>query len=299
MSREEARELRRRPAPVQPDLDAETEVDLGRYAAVVAARWWLPVLGLLAGIVAGYVLALGGGDVYRAQALVYLGVPLAPGGGGPVQSLATNPTFVRETVKSEAVVRRVAREAGLRPGQLRGRISVQPATATGPARTLQPSLVNVAVTGEAGGRVAAAANALARTVVDEIDDYTATKLGALRAQVEQAEAELRDLDLQVAEARRALRGGGQPAAERLVILTLLGQAQQRRTAVQQDMLQRRQELSLAQDVERPRIVHPAVARKTTAQSRRNSLVVGGAIGLLLGLVAALAWDAVAPRVRGG
>jgi hypothetical protein len=40
-----------------------------------------------------------------------------------------------------------------------------------------------------------------------------------------------------------------------------------------------------------------VARKTTAQSRRNSIVVGAAIGLLLGLAAALLWEPVATRLR--
>ena len=299
MSREEARELRRRPAPAPPDLDAETEIDLGRYAAVVAARWWLPLLGLLAGVVAGYVLALGGGDVYRARALVFLGVPLAPGGAGQVQGLQTNPTFLRETVNSEAVIRRVAADAGLRPAELRGRISAQPATATGAARALQQPLVNVTVTGEAGAKVAEAANALARIVVDEVDDYSEAKIRGLRAQIEQANDELRTIDEELAATRRALREPGMSATDRLFVLTLFGQTQQRRTTLQHEVLDREQQLSLAEENERARVVHPAVARKTTAQSRRNSLVVGGAIGLLVGLVAALTWDAVARRVRSG
>jgi len=36
-----------------PDLDAEREVDLGRYLDALVARWWLPVLGLLIGVVIG------------------------------------------------------------------------------------------------------------------------------------------------------------------------------------------------------------------------------------------------------
>jgi hypothetical protein len=35
----------------------------------------------------------------------------------------------------------------------------------------------------------------------------------------------------------------------------------------------------------------------SARSRRNSIVVGGAIGLLLGLAAALAWDRLAALRR--
>jgi hypothetical protein len=59
-----------------PDLDAEADVDLGRYARALAARWWLPLAGLIAGAAIGYVLSLGGHQVYRAGATVYLGQPL-------------------------------------------------------------------------------------------------------------------------------------------------------------------------------------------------------------------------------
>src|SRR5205085_132003 len=42
----------RRPAPPPPDL-ADDEIDLGRYWASVAARWWLPLLGLVLGAIVG------------------------------------------------------------------------------------------------------------------------------------------------------------------------------------------------------------------------------------------------------
>src|SRR6266508_5974246 len=98
----------RRARPVDPDLDAEQEVDLGRYGRTLAHRWWLPVLGLVAGALVGYLLSLGGGTVYRAQALVYLGQPLGFLGGNPVQSPNTNPPTARSTVKSASVIQKVA-----------------------------------------------------------------------------------------------------------------------------------------------------------------------------------------------
>ena len=36
------------------DLDAEQEVDLGRYWNAVVARWWLPLAGLLVGALIGW-----------------------------------------------------------------------------------------------------------------------------------------------------------------------------------------------------------------------------------------------------
>ena len=45
------------------DLDAEQEVDLGRYWSAIVARWWLPVLGFVAGAFIGYLTSLGNKDV--------------------------------------------------------------------------------------------------------------------------------------------------------------------------------------------------------------------------------------------
>ena len=83
----------------QPEPEGEQEVELGRYAAALAARWWLPLVGLVAGLVAGYLLSVSGGEVYRAEAVLYLGQPFSPAGGAPVQSLATNPRTVGEIVR--------------------------------------------------------------------------------------------------------------------------------------------------------------------------------------------------------
>ena len=70
-----------RPAPPhEPDPDAEREVDLGRYLDALVARWWLPAAGLVIGVVLGYLLAVGGKEVYRAQATVYVGTPYGPNG---------------------------------------------------------------------------------------------------------------------------------------------------------------------------------------------------------------------------
>src|ERR671929_2204305 len=111
----------RRPAPPAPELEGEDEVDLGRYWSAIAARWWLPVLGLLAGALIGYLVAVGGSQTYRAQAVVSLGTPLAVGGGG-LPSVQTNTAAIRQIVTSESTIRRVASAAGLRPSSLRGHV---------------------------------------------------------------------------------------------------------------------------------------------------------------------------------
>jgi capsular polysaccharide biosynthesis protein len=280
-----------------PRLEGEAEVDLGRHATAVAARWWLVALGLLAGVLVALLVSVGGKDVYRAAALVYPGQTLAPSGSAQVQSLATNPSTIREIVRSEAAVRRAANASGyLPPARLRRNTAVH-AVQGNVARTGQVQLVNVVVTGDAPRRTAAAANALAKTAVDRISRGTDTKISALREQIAAGQKELEGIDTRVEAIQAELARPGLSSVEKLVVLTNLGLTEQRRTTVQVDVGTRQQLLAQAVDVERGRVVEPAVARKVTAQSRRNQLVVGGAVGLLLGLAAALAWEPAARRFR--
>src|ERR687896_1077093 len=109
--------------PTELDLEAEQEVDFRRYWSAVLARWWLPALGLVAGVLGGYALALGGGDVYRAEATLYLGQPFTPNGGAPVPGLATNPSTVNEIVHSENVLQDVAQRSGMDLAKLRGNVT--------------------------------------------------------------------------------------------------------------------------------------------------------------------------------
>ena len=50
-------------------------------------------------------------------------------------------------------------------------------------------------------------------------------------------------------------------------------------------------------MEKSRVVEPAAAGKTTARSSRTSLLVGALLGLLVGIVAALAAEPVLARRR--
>src|SRR5437867_5363767 len=104
-----------------PDLDAEQEVDFGRYWRMIAARWWLPVGLLVAGLVIGYLVSLGtNSTTYKATAQVYLGQPLAPGGAAPVGSAPTSLGLVSNFVTSETTIKTVASRVGLNASRLRG-----------------------------------------------------------------------------------------------------------------------------------------------------------------------------------
>src|SRR5919109_1860471 len=93
------------------DLDAEREVDLRNYLNTLVVRWWLPAAGLAAGIIIGFLISLGGNQVWTANTTVYLGQPLSPTGSVQIQSDATNPSIVGTIIHNEANLRRAARVA--------------------------------------------------------------------------------------------------------------------------------------------------------------------------------------------
>jgi uncharacterized protein involved in exopolysaccharide biosynthesis len=241
---------------------AEGEIDVRRYWSAVAARWWLPVVGLLAGAAIGYALSLGGSDVWRGTALVYLGQPVTPS-GAQVQSLGTNPAAAGEIAGSTAAQRRVERQVGMRRGALAGRVSVA-AVKGNVSRLGQNPLVRLRVEGETR-KVGVAATALARIVVREVSDYADEKIAVLEDAIQRLEQDLDE--------------AGSRGADTNVLLW--------RAELTKQLLDAQLTLKLAENIERARVVEEAIARKVTAQSRRNRIVVGALLGLLLGLAAAL------------
>src|SRR6476619_4901566 len=92
------------------DPEAEQEVDFGRYTPLLAARWWVPVAGLVVGAGIGYLIALGSGNqVYKATATLYLGQPYTASGNVQLQAAQTNPSTVRQIAHGEQIVQRAAR----------------------------------------------------------------------------------------------------------------------------------------------------------------------------------------------
>jgi uncharacterized protein involved in exopolysaccharide biosynthesis len=280
----------RRPAPPPPDL-ADDEVDLGRYWASVAARWWLPLLGLVLGAIVGYLIAVGGGSTYQAQAVVSLGTPLAVG-GGILPSVQTNASAVRQIVLAESTRERVARDAGLKTSQMT--VSATPATGGTTAKGGPITLFAITVKAPSPRKAALAANELARIIIQTISDrYVNPKIATLNAQLKADEAELASLNKRLAEEQALL--GQLSGAEKLAAIGIIGIAEQRRAVVTQDLLSTKPQLAQAETVERGRILTRAVGTKTTARSKRNSAVVGAFLGLLLGIVAALLWEPLAGR----
>lgn len=289
-----------RPPPPDVDLEAEQDVDFRRYWRAILARWWLPALGLVAGIVGGYALALGSGDVYRAEATLYLGQPFTPNGGAPVPGLATNPSTVNEIVRSENVLQGVAQRSGMDLAKLRANVTSRQVGVPAGRRLTpgQTPLIEVAVTGSNARTAGRAANLLAAAVVDDVSPYVEDKIAAIQERIRSDEEELQEserrLNVTQAELNALLRNRSLSATDRLIGVTTfnatIGSLVERRGLVTQDLLEAKQALSLAENVERPSVVERAAARKTTARSVSRSVLVGALIGLILGIIAAVLWE---------
>jgi uncharacterized protein involved in exopolysaccharide biosynthesis len=286
-------ETRPRERPL-PELEAEREVDVGRAARQVAARWWLLIAGLVAGMVGGYLLALGGGDFYKAEATLSLGQPFTPTGSAPVQSLATNPSTVGRLARTEEALVVASRVSGMRVNELRGNISTS--TVSGVNRRTTPGvnpLVELSVQGEKRLQTQRAAKALAEYVVRKVSGYVRVKIQSLNEELQALEQAERSLEERLAAQEAALRAAqGRDAIEQLVLVSQKDNTEQRLAVVTQDRLETRGLLALAENVEQATVVTAPIAVETSARSTRNSIVVGGLIGLLLGALAALLWEPV-------
>lgn len=292
------------PAHTSPDLEGEQEVDLASAWQRIKLRWWLPLLGLAAGALVGLVLALSGGDVWRAETIVYLGQPFAPLGGGQIQSLATNPRTVSEIVRSESAIQAASEASDIAPSKLRSSISTKELTAVGVTRGINP-LIEIGVKAEGPRKAEDAADALAERVVENVSTFVSRKVELLERQVAVSESQLAAVTARITQAQAqqdALVDNTAIAPiERLLLSqnlnAVITTADARRSALQDDLFEAGQLLNQAANVESSRVVEPARAAKTTARSSRTSLLVGALIGLVIGLVAALAAEPILARRR--
>ncbi|HZB22673.1 MAG TPA: hypothetical protein VE444_02410 [Gaiellaceae bacterium] len=282
--------MNRSETPVDPE--AEREVDLRSVWERIAARWWLPVLGLVLGALVGFGLALGGGKVYEAETLVAMGQPFSPNGGAPVQSFLTNARAVSEIVRSEAALEGAARASDLRVRALRGNVSSAIVGASGPgARPIGAPLVTIKVVAAQPLKAEKAADALAQEVIDRTSaKYVDTKIEAFNDQLESIQEQLNTLVPRIAQLEQAVNEPGLSSLDKLVLVSSLDNAQARRGQLLDLQSDVQQQLALAENVEKAQVVEPAAATKTTARSGRNGALVGALLGLLLGCVAALLAD---------
>jgi uncharacterized protein involved in exopolysaccharide biosynthesis len=271
-----------------PDPEAEQEVDFARYVKLLGVRWWLLAAGLVAGAVIGYLVSLGGSQVYSASATVYLGQPYSPTGGNPVITPQTNPSSVGQVISSQSVADTVANLCHLKNAALFKKgissqaVATNAATKAGTAAQVSP-LVKVSVQSKKGKVAACAANGLAAAVVKKLGTYPEAKIKNLEAQIAVDSQDIKGI-------QAAIANPGISDTDKLLLQTNLRTDQLDKTTNSQLLL-------LAKNVEAPKVLVGAASHQVTARSRRNTVVIGALIGLILGALAALFWDRGAALLR--
>ncbi len=273
------------PAPPQRGFDpeAEQEVDFARYVRLLAIRWWLLAAGLVAGAVIGYLVSLGGTQVYKATATLYLGQPYTASGNAPALGTQTNPAAVGQVVHSALVDGIVARKCKTTASQFRKGISTAQVSGSTISKTATNPLVTISVQTRRAKVAACAANGLANEAVERLGRYADGKIANLRKEIEADRGA-------IASIQSAVQNPSISVTNKLLLQTSL------RTD-QQDEIQATQFLQQAIQIERPQVLTGAAAQKITARSRRNTVVIAALIGLILGALAALLWDRVAALLR--
>src|SRR6266571_7451417 len=265
-----------------PDLEAEQEVDLGRYWHAIVTRWWLAGAGFVIGAIIGYLISLGGSQLFKASSTVYLGQPYSIIGGTLIQGPQTNPATVGAIVHSEEAIDNAAHAAGMSPGALRGRISTKSisggTSSVSGSKAVANPLVAISVQASTRRRARLATNSLANQVVQKLAPFTDEKIAGLKKRIANDQAAIDAV-------RGQAKSGGQLGA--LLALQLY--------PIEQDQITAQQLLTQAAQIERPAVLTRGAPVRVTARSRRNSAVVGAFLGLVIGLIAALAWEPLATR----
>ena len=267
------------------DPEAEQEVDFARYGRMLARRWWLVAVGVVAGAVIGYLVSVGGTKLYSATATIYLGQPY--NGSTPIITLQTNPSVVGQIANSQSADDKAATQCKTTVGSFRKGISVQKiATASTPSKsTAQINPIVTVTVQTAKGKVAACvANALARAAVRGVWSYPTAKIANLKTRIAHDNAAIKAFNAQLADPA-VVASGGLTSAVYLKLNT-----------AQTDLSTSQQLLIIAKQVEMPRVTIPARERQVTAQSHKNTVIIAALIGLILGVIGALLWDRLEPRL---
>ncbi len=282
------------------DPGIEREIDLGRWRRAASERWWIIVAGIVAGIVVGGIYSLSGGSLFQASALLAPSQAFSPNGSA-VLSYQSSPRAINELATDPATLSEVAQAAGTTLDKLRGHVSTSTvSTGAGSAASRGSVLIKLTVQLPNKENTSKAADALGKLVATKsTGTYVTTSIATLQQDLKGARATLASVDQQIAAYNDVIAKGGLDDFDKLILVTNLNNAISRQGNLNDEIEAQTQQLTLAQSVELAQVISPtpSVAVKTTARSRRNSILVGLLIGLIVGLVAAVVVDARATRAR--
>jgi hypothetical protein len=288
------------------------EVRVTDYARRVARRWYIVVGAVVIAVGLVFLHAVSGSsNQATATASVYLGQPLATGGGSVItQTPQSNSGIAVTFVKSTATLAEAARAAHLTASKLHGHVSVlatSPSaggTAGSASKTTGGSpTISITVEGPwSRQRVQAAAESLAKSLIGFENRYSDIKRKQLNIRIAAEQAEMGQLQASVDRANAAIQAinsstmsPADKAAASASWGTVLATSTQELGDVSTQLPSDQIALAAVDSIESAQMISDAKGRQVSAVKRRSSLVVAAVIGFIVGVGLALAWDGVRTR----
>jgi hypothetical protein len=291
------------------------EVRVTDYARRVARRWYIVVGAVVIAVGLVFLHAVSGStNQATATASIYLGQPLASGGGSVItQTPQSNGGIAVTFVKSTATLADAARAAHLTAAKLHGHVSVvatnQSAGGTaGSASKTTSGAPTIQITVEgpwSRQRVEAAAESLAKSLIGFENRYADIKRKQLNTRIAAERAEIARLQASIDRATAALQtidGSNLSPIDKATASAswgeILATSTQQLGDVSTQLPTDQIALAAVDSIESAQMISDAQGRQVTAIKRRSSLVVAAFIGLIVGVGLALVWEEVRAR-RGG
>ena len=283
------------------DLGAERDVDLRSIRDAIRRRIWIVAAGAVAGVILGGLYSVSGGSEYNATAFIAPGQAFNPGGTTPVLTYLASAAAINALVTSTPAIDAAAAKAGMSPAELRGHVStaaINPSTgAASVARN--PVLVSITVQLNRAKRASAAANALSDYIAKQTTtSYVLQSLAIYDQRLANYTKRIQTLQARIDDLRTVVAHPGDLSAiDQLVPVTELDEAEGELGSTLDSVTQTQQLKILANDVGKTQVIQTAKSERTTARSRRNSIIVGLILGLIVGIVVALVVDSRSRRPR--
>jgi hypothetical protein len=291
------------------------EVRVTEYARRVARRWYVVIAAIVIAVGLVFLHKVSGTtNQSTATASIYLGEPLAAGGGGVIANTPQSNSGIAVTfVKSTATLAEAARAAHLTSARLHGHVSViasNPSaggTAGSATKTTGGSpTISITVEGPWSRlRVEAAAESLAKSLIAFENRYSDIKRRQLKTRITAEQAEITRLQAMIERANAALRkidSSSLSSVDKATASASWGAILATSTQQFGDVSAQRptDQIALAavDSIESAQMITDARGRQVSAVRRRSSFVVAAFIGLIVGVGLALAWDEVRTRRSG-
>jgi uncharacterized protein involved in exopolysaccharide biosynthesis len=265
----------------------DLDIDLGGFGRILARSWWIILILVLAGALAGALIAAYAGRTYDAEATIFLGQP-TDALGNDLAGVQNNPTAAADLATSQRVLDEAARAAGppMTAARLRRATEVEIPPQVGRSSSQPISTIIVHVRYGQAKPAAHGANALAAALTAELGQFATQKIALLEERIEQAQSEVATLDARADAAQDALdavatsdRSAVEKALAGAPYLTILQSVAQTRSTVETQLQNDRVSLLIAQDIEQPRVIKLA---RTPERTSGTDWRVGAGVGVLAG-----------------